>query len=136
MNFRIKQLTISTIDTSINTVATYNGPIFTLASSSISSDFHDYEVGQEVNIYGFQNSAIDFGSSTNSAYSITGGLITVQVTGVDNTKTSAFFGNCNHLDKLVLHLIFLVLMKDLVRHILLETGAQDLELHHYLATQI
>ena len=82
-----KLLSITTIDTSTNTIATYNGPIFTLASSSSSSDFHDYEVGQEVNIYGFQNSAINFGSSTNSAYSITGGLITVQVTGVDNTLT-------------------------------------------------
>ena len=68
-----------------------------LASSSVSSDFHDYEVGQEVNIYGFQNSAIDFGSSTNSSYSISGGLITVQITGVDNTKTSAFFGNMQSL---------------------------------------
>ena len=95
--FQDKQLTISTIDTSTNTIATYNGPIFTLASSSISSDFHDYEVGQEVNIYGFQNSAINFGSSTNSSYSITGGLITVQVTGVDNTLTSAFFGNMQTL---------------------------------------
>ena len=59
-----------------------------------SSDFHDYEVGQEVNIYGFQNSAIDFGTSTNSSYTIGGGLITVQITNVDNTlKTSALFGN-------------------------------------------
>ena len=91
--YQDKQLSISEIDTSLNTVATYNGPIFTLASSSISSDFHDYEVGQEVNIYGFQNSAIDLGASTNTAYTISGGLITVQVTGVDNTKTSSFFGN-------------------------------------------
>ena len=59
-----KILSITTIDTSTNTVGTYNGPIFTLASSSTSSDFHDYEVGQEVNIDGFQNTAIDFGSST------------------------------------------------------------------------
>ena len=88
-----KILSITTIDTSTNTIATYNGPIFTLASSSVSSDFHDYEVGQEVNVYGFQNSAINFGTGTNSSYSVTGGLITVQVTGVDNTLTSAFFGN-------------------------------------------
>jgi hypothetical protein len=88
-----KILSITTIDTSTNTIATYNGPIFTLASSSVSSDFHDYEVGQEVNVYGFQNTAINFGTGTNSSYSITGGLITVQVTGVDNTLTSAFFGN-------------------------------------------
>ena len=65
--YQNKTLTITTIDTSLNTVATYNGPIFTLASSSVSSDFHDFEVGQEVNVYGFQNSAINFGSSTNSS---------------------------------------------------------------------
>ena len=88
-----KLLSITTIDTSTNTIATYNGPIFTLASSSSSSDFHDYEVGQEVNIYGFQNSAISIGTGTNSSYTISGGLITVQITGVDNTLTSAFFGN-------------------------------------------
>ena len=92
-----KLLSISTIDTSTNTIATYQGPIFTLASSSISSDFHDYEVGQEVNIYGFQNSAINFGTSTNSAYTISGGLITIQITNVDNTLTSAFFGNMQTL---------------------------------------
>ena len=86
-------LSITTLDTSTNTIATYNGPIFTLASSSSSSDFHDYEVGQEVNMYGFQNSAINFGTGTNSSYTITGGLITVQITGVDNSLTSSFFGN-------------------------------------------
>ena len=95
--FQNKLLNITTIDTSLNTVATYNGPIFTLASSASGSDFHDYEVGQEVNIYGFQNAAIDFGTSTNSVYSISGGLITVQITNVDNTKTSALFGNWSTL---------------------------------------
>ena len=45
-----KLLSISTIDTSLNTISTYNGPIFTLASSSSSSDFHDYEVGQELSL--------------------------------------------------------------------------------------
>ena len=88
-----KLLSITTIDTSLNTIATYNGPIFTLATSAASSDFHDYEVGQEVNIYGFQNNAINFGTSTNSSYTISGGLITVTVTGVDNSLTSALFGN-------------------------------------------
>ena len=68
--YQNKTLTITTIDTSLNTVSTYNGPIFTLASSSVSSDFHDYEVGQEVNVYGFQNAPIDLGASTNTAYTI------------------------------------------------------------------
>ena len=92
-----KLLSITTIDTSTNTIATYNGPIFTLASSSTGSDFHDYEVGQEVNIYGFQNSSIDFGTSTNSSYTITGGEITVSITSVDNAKTSALFANWSTL---------------------------------------
>ncbi len=95
--YQNKTLTITTIDTSLNTVSTYNGPIFNLATSVSGSDFHDFEVGQEVNIYGFQNSAIDFGTSTNSVYTITGGLITVQITSVDNSKTSSLFANWTSL---------------------------------------
>ena len=70
-----KLLSITTIDTSLNTISTYNGPIFTLASSSTSSDFHDYEIGQEVEVYGFQNTALDLGSSTNTSFSIGSGQI-------------------------------------------------------------
>ena len=92
-DIQAKVLSITTIDTSLNTVATYNGPVFTLQSSSTSSDFHDYEVGQEIQVYGFQNSAIDFGTSTNSSFTISGGLITVTVSSVDNTKTSTLFSN-------------------------------------------
>ena len=95
--YQNKTLSITTLDTSLNTVATYNGPIFNLATSASSSDFHDFEVGQEVNIYGFQNSSIDFGSGTNSSYSISGGLITVQITSVDNTKTSTLFSQWQSL---------------------------------------
>ena len=74
-------------------MSTYNGPIFNLATSSVSSDFHDYEVGQEVNIYGFQNSAINFGGSVNSSYTISGGEITVTLSSVDNSLTSTLFSN-------------------------------------------
>ena len=88
-----KVLSITTIDTSLNTVSTYNGPIFTLASSSTSSDFHDYEIGQEIQVYGFQNNAIDFGTGTNTSFTISSGLITVTVASVDNTKTSTLFSN-------------------------------------------
>ena len=56
-----KLLNITTIDTDLTTQSTYNGPIFNLATSSSSSDFHDYEVGQEIHLYGFQNSSINFG---------------------------------------------------------------------------
>ena len=88
-----KVLSITTIDTSLNTVSTYNGPIFTLASSSTTSDFHDYEIGQEIQIYGFQNNAHDFGTGTNTSFTISGGLITVTVSSVDNAKTSTLFSN-------------------------------------------
>ena len=86
-------LTVSTIDTSLNTQGTYNGPIFNLATSSISSDFHDYEVGTEVQLYGFTNSSINFGGSVNSAYTISGGEITVTLSSVDNALTSALFAD-------------------------------------------
>ena len=88
-----KLLSITTIDTSLNTISTYNGPIFTLASSSTSSDFHDYEIGQEVEVYGFQNTSLDLGTSTNTSFSISGGQITVTVANCDNSKTGTLFAN-------------------------------------------
>ena len=88
-----KLLNITTIDTDLTTQSTYNGPIFNLATSSASSDFHDYEVGQEIHLYGFQNSSINFGGSVNSSYVINNGLITVTLSSVDNALTTALFSN-------------------------------------------
>ena len=75
-------------------VSTYNGPIFNLATSSVSSDFHDYEVGTRSSVYtDFQNSAINFGGSVNSSYTISGGEITVTLSSVDNVLLQHLFSN-------------------------------------------
>ena len=84
-----KLLSVVTIDTSLATQATYNGPIINTASTA----FHDYEVGQEVILYGFQSSAINFGASTNTSWSLASGLVTVTVSNVSNSLTTALFGN-------------------------------------------
>ena len=84
-----KLLSVTTIDTSLATQATYNGPIINTASTA----FHDYEVGQEVILYGFQSSAINFGASTNTSWSLASGLVTVTVSNVSNSLTTALFGN-------------------------------------------
>ena len=84
-----KLLSVVTIDTSLATQATYNGPIINTASTA----FHDYEVGQEVILYGFQSSAINFGAGTNTSWSLASGLVTVTVSNVSNSLTTALFGN-------------------------------------------
>ena len=82
-------LSVGTIDTTIATQQTYRGPILTLAGT----EYHDYEVGQEVHLYGFQSSAINFGSSTNTSWSLSSGVVTVTISSVDNTLTSGHFSN-------------------------------------------
>ena len=47
--------------------------------------YHDYEVGQEVQLYGFTSTAVDFGGSVNSSWSLSGGEVTVTLSTVDNT---------------------------------------------------
>ena len=71
-----KLLSVTTIDTSLATQATYNGPIINTASTA----YHDYEVGQEIILYGFQSAAINFGASTNTSWSLASGLVTVSYT--------------------------------------------------------
>jgi len=82
-------LTVNTIDTSLATQQTYLGPKFTLTGTN----YHDYEVGQEILLYGFQSSAIAFGSSTNTSWSLASGEVTVTITTVDNTITTGLFSN-------------------------------------------
>jgi len=82
-------LSINTIDTSLATQQTYLGPTFTLSGTS----YHDYEVGQEVQLYGFVSSAINFGASTNTSWALASGEVTVTITGCDNALTSTLFGN-------------------------------------------
>ena len=82
-------LSVATINTTIATQQTYKGPIFTLSGTG----YHDYEVGQEVHLYGFQSSAVNFGASTNTSWSLASGEVTVTISGVDNTLTSGHFSN-------------------------------------------
>ena len=84
-----KLLSITTMDTSLATQQTYLGPIFTLGSTA----YHDYEVGQEVFMYGFQSAAVNFGGSVNSSWSLASGIVTVTLSTVDNGLTTALFGN-------------------------------------------
>ena len=86
-------LSIATLDTTLATQQTYNGPTFTLAGTS----YHDYEVGQEVFLYGFQSSAINWGAGTNPSWSLSSGEVTVTIANVDNTLTTALFSNWQSL---------------------------------------
>ena len=89
-----KLLNVLTVDTSLNTVQTYNGPIINLGTS----EFHDYEVGQEVNLYGFQSSVIDFGGSAVYSYNQTGSdTIECTITGVDTGLVGTIWGNLTSL---------------------------------------
>ena len=82
-------LSINTIDTSLATQQSYLGPKFTLSGTS----YHDYEVGQEVELYGFVSAAVNFGASTNTSWSLASGEVTVTISGCDNGLTGTLFAN-------------------------------------------
>ena len=88
-----KLLSVLTVDTSLTTQQTYNGPKIALGTT----DYHDYEVGQEVNLYGFPYSPIDFGGSATTSYTQTGSEITVTVSNVGSTEGAAIWGNLTSL---------------------------------------
>jgi hypothetical protein len=98
-----KLLNVLTVDTSLNTVQTYNGPIINLGTN----EFHDYEVGQEVNLYGFQSSVIDFGGSAVYSYNQTGSdTIECTITGVDTGLVGTIWGNLTSLGEAGLKFTF------------------------------
>ena len=82
-------LSVAEIDTSLSTQQTYNGPVIKLTGTN----YHDYEVGQEVYLYGFQSAAVNFGGSVNSSWTLASGEVTVVLSTVDNTLTTALFSN-------------------------------------------
>ena len=82
-----KLLSVLTVDTSLTTQQTYNGPKIALGTT----DYHDYEVGQEVNLYGFPYSPIDFGGSATTSYTQTGSESTVTVALVGATEGAAIW---------------------------------------------
>ena len=84
-----KLLSIATVDTSLSTQQTYSGAKVVLAST----DYHDYEVGQEVNIYGIPYSPIDLGQSATGTYTQSGNVIAVTITNVGGTEGAAIWAN-------------------------------------------
>jgi hypothetical protein len=84
-----KLLSIATVDTSLSTQQAYSGVKVVLASS----DYHDYEVGQEVNIYGIPYSPIDLGQSATGTYTQSGNVIAVTITNVGGTEGAAIWAN-------------------------------------------
>ena len=91
-------LSINQLDTSLATQQTYNGVIFKLTGTN----FHDYEVGQEIQLYGFQSSAINFGASTNTSWTLAPvaageAEVTVTISTVDNGITTGLFSNWQSL---------------------------------------
>jgi hypothetical protein len=97
-----KLLSVSSVDTSLNTVQAYNGPIITLASDA----YHDYEIGQEVNLYGFASSVIDFGGSAVYSYSQSADTIECTISSVDTGVVNSFWGNLTTLGEAGLKFIF------------------------------
>ena len=97
-----KLLSVASVDTSLSTIQTYNGPIITLASDA----YHDYEVGQEVNLYGFPSSVIDFGGSAVYSYSQSADTIECTISSVDTGVVNSLWGNLTSLGEAGLKFIF------------------------------
>jgi hypothetical protein len=84
-----KLLPISTIDTSLTTQQNYNGILINLSGTN----FHDYELYQEIYLYGFQSNTLNFGGSATATYSQSGSTITVTVSNTTAGPTSTLWGN-------------------------------------------
>jgi hypothetical protein len=95
-------LSVATINTSLTTQQAYEGVIITLGSTT----YHDYEVGQEVNLYGFQSSSINFGASAAYSYTQSGTTIQCTITGVDTALVNSFWGNLTTLGEAGLKFTF------------------------------
>ena len=85
--------TVASVDTSLTTQQTYDGPIIQLGTT----DYHEYEVGQEVYLYGFPYSPLDLGGSAAATYSQSGTTITVTVTNVGSTEGASLWANLQSL---------------------------------------
>ena len=86
-------VSVATIDCSLTTQQAYNGVLVT----STGTNFHTFEVGQEVNLYGFTSSTIDFGGAASYAYSQTGNAIQVTITSTDASLVGTIWGNLTSL---------------------------------------
>ena len=93
---------VASVTTDLSTQQTYNGIKLTVTGASrviegISMVGHDYEVGQEVHIYGLPYTAIDFGTSASTSYTQSTTTLTITVTNTDPTKMNALWPNLTTL---------------------------------------
>ena len=93
---------VATINTSLTTQQTYSGPIINLPATS----YHDYEVGQEVNLYGFQSSVINLGASAVYTYTQSGTTIDCTITNIDTAIANPLWANLTTLSEAGLKFVF------------------------------
>ena len=89
---------VATLTTDLATQQTYNGIKLTVTGASRTIEGipfvgHDYEVGQEVQVYGLPYTAIDFGSSASTSYTQSTTTLTVTVANTDPTKMNSLWPN-------------------------------------------
>ena len=89
---------VATLTTDLATQQTYNGIKLTVTGASRTIEGipfvgHDYEVGQEVQIYGLPYTAIDFGTSASTSYTQSTTTLTVTVANTDPTKMNSLWPN-------------------------------------------
>ena len=87
---------IQNVTSEVSTQQTYLGVQFNVTGASrvlegINFVGHDYEVGQEVHIYGMPYSAMDFGSSASATYTQSGDTLTVTVANTDPSKMNVIW---------------------------------------------
>ena len=126
-------VSVATIDCSLTTQQAYNGVLVT----STGTNFHTFEVGQEVNLYGFTSSTIDFEwSSASYAYSQTGNAIQVTITSTDASLVGTIWGNLTSLGEAWFKGSTLLLEQQYLRHIILILSVLDLHIHLFQQTQL
>jgi len=89
---------VSTVTTDIATQQAYNGIKITVTGASrtiegVSMVGHDYEVGQEVHVYGLPYTAIDFGTSASTSYTQSTTTLTITVANTDPSKMNTLWPN-------------------------------------------
>jgi hypothetical protein len=93
---------IASVTTDVATQQEYNGIIFAVTGASrviegINFVGHDYEVGQEVHVYGMPYTALSFGSGASATYTQTANQITVTVSNTDPTVMNVLWPNLKTL---------------------------------------
>ena len=94
----INVVDVATVTTDLATQQTYNGIKLTVTGASRTIEGipfvgHDYEVGQEVQVYGLPYTAIDFGTSATTTYTQSTDTITITIANTDPSKMNALWPN-------------------------------------------